>query len=122
MTLSRAAAWAAGPVSSAATSPTAARPSAAASSEDCPDATSPTMSEASPVASVSARRTVVIRRPSRITEMRSQIASTSRALCEMNTTLVPSATMPRSEANRSSTSCGVRFVVGSSRMTIRAPR
>ena len=61
-------------------------------------------------------------RPSRMTEMRSQIASTSRTLCEMNTTLVPSATITRSEAKRSSTSCGVRFVVGSSRMMIRAPR
>ena len=85
-------------------------------------ASSPTMSEASAPASVSARCTVVSRWPSRITEIRSQMASTSRTLCEMNTTLVPSATMTRSEANRSSTSWGVRFVVGSSRIRIRAPR
>ena len=80
------------------------------------------MSEARPVASVAERWTVVSRRPSRMTEMRSQIARTSRTLCEMNTTLVPSATMTRREAKRSSTSCGVRLVVGSSRMRIRAPR
>ena len=50
------------------------------------------------MASVADRCTVVSRRPSRITEMRSQIASTSRTLCEMNTMLVPSATMTRREA------------------------
>ena len=93
-----------------------------ATSDDDSPASSPTMSEARSLASVTERSTVVSRCPSRITEMRSQIASTSRTLCEMNTTLVPSATITRSEAKRSSTSCGVRFVVGSSRMMIRAPR
>jgi hypothetical protein len=80
------------------------------------------MSEASPVASVADLSTVAIRRPSRMTEIRSQMASTSRALCEMKTTLVPSATMPRSEAKSPSTSCGVRLVVGSSRTRTLAPR
>ncbi|SKF62080.1 Uncharacterised protein [Mycobacteroides abscessus subsp. abscessus] len=63
-----------------------------------------------------------MRRPSRITVSRSQTAIVSLILWVMKTTDMSSSTILRSEANRSSTSWGVRFVVGSSRARILAPR
>ena len=85
-------------------------------------ASSPTMRVASSAADVPARRTVPTRLPSRITVSASQTAMVSRILWVMNTTLMPSSTMARSEPNSESTSCGVRFVVGSSSTRTLAPR
>ncbi len=82
----------------------------------------PTISSASwravtPVGSTSA--TVV---PRRITVMASATLSTSSSLCEMNMTVRPSDFSSRRLSKSSSTSCGTRTAVGSSRMMIRAPR
>ena len=71
---------------------------------------------------MSARSMVSTRRPSRITVIRSQTLSVSRILWVMSTTLMPSSTIARIEPKRSSTSWGVRLVVGSSRISTRAPR
>ncbi len=60
--------------------------------------------------------------PARITVMASATPSTSSSLCEMKTTVAPWPVSSRRDANSSSTSCGTRTAVGSSRMMMRAPR
>ena len=60
--------------------------------------------------------------PRRITVMSSAIASTSSSLWEMKRTERPSARRSRRLPKSASTSCGTRTAVGSSRITIWAPR
>ena len=85
-------------------------------------AAAPTIRSARSSAVVSAASSVATQRPSRMTVMPSQTAMVSRILWEMKTTLMPSSTIARIEPKRSSTSCGVRLVVGSSSTRILAPR
>ena len=60
--------------------------------------------------------------PRRITVIESAMERTSSSLCEMNRNVKPSARISRTVSNSSSTSCGTSTAVGSSRITVRAPR
>ena len=66
--------------------------------------------------------TVSIVRPWRITVIRSAISRTSSSLWLMKMTVEPCAVSSRRFARSSSTSCGTRAAVGSSRIRILAPR
>ena len=70
----------------------------------------------------SAGSTVPTSRPSRSTVIRSDSASTSRILWEMNTSPRPSSTICRRITKKSSTSFGVSTAVGSSRTSSEALR
>ncbi len=61
-------------------------------------------------------------RPARMTVIASALPSTSSSLCEMKMTVAPCSVRSRRDANSSSTSCGTRTAVGSSRIRMRAPR
>ena len=60
--------------------------------------------------------------PRRMTVMASASDRTSSSLWEMKMTVVPSVLSSRRESKSSSTSCGTRTAVGSSRIRILAPR
>ena len=76
----------------------------------------PTISSASSSAWWCRRATVATVVPARSTVTVSATRSTSSSLWLMKTTATPSARRPASEANSSSTSCGTRTAVGSSRI------
>ncbi len=61
-------------------------------------------------------------RPRRITVIESAMERTSSSLCEMNRKVKSLARISRTVSNSSSTSCGTSTAVGSSRITVRAPR
>jgi hypothetical protein len=82
----------------------------------------PTISSASSRAVTEDGSTVSTVVPRRITVISSATCSTSSSLCEMNRMVSPSSLSSRRLSNSSSTSCGTRTAVGSSRMRIRAPR
>ena len=82
----------------------------------------PTIISASCLAVVvfgSASPTVV---PRRITVIESATLRTSSSLCEMKMTVRPSRLSSARLPNSSSTSCGTRTAVGSSRISVVAPR
>ena len=60
--------------------------------------------------------------PSRITDAASEMAMASLSLWVMMMTVLPSERIRSMTLKSSSTSCGVRTAVGSSRMRICAPR
>lgn len=82
----------------------------------------PTISSARCRAVVSAGSTEATVVPRRMTVMASATESTSPSLCEMNRTVSPSAFSSRRLSKRASTSCGTSTAVGSSRISVRAPR
>lgn len=82
----------------------------------------PTISSASWRALTDLGSTVSMVVPRRITVMLSATLSTSSSLCEMNRTVRPSFFSSRRLSKSSSTSCGTSTAVGSSRMSVLAPR
>jgi len=82
----------------------------------------PTIIRASVRCSMPSLGTVSTTRPSRMTVIRSHSACTSYSLWEMKIRAWPWSRIWRSVPNSSSTSCGVRTAVGSSRMISAPPR
>lgn len=82
----------------------------------------PTISSASCLVVVFAGSAVPTVVPRRITVISSATERTSPSLCEMKMTVRPSALSSRRLSKSASTSCGTRTAVGSSRISVRAPR
>ncbi len=82
----------------------------------------PTISSASCLGVVPSGETVATVVPRLMTVISSATDSTSPSLCEIKSTVRPSAVSSRRLSNSASTSCGTSTAVGSSRIRVRAPR